>query len=97
MQTPNLYAAAYIVVAPAPTLDSIRAELLPLARICGYDDVCVNCSTNMYGSAYSAMAFGPGGTVAALANLLEHPSPDAMREAAFKTLYAKAGTAGATL
>ena len=97
MQTPNLYAAAYIVEAPAPTLDSIRAELLPLARICGYEDVCVNCSTNMYGSAYYATAFGPGGTVAALANIFDHPTPDDMREAALTTLYTKAGTAGATL
>ena len=98
MQAPaTLYAASYIVEAPAPTLDSIRAELLPLARICGYNDVCVGCSTSQYGSNYSATAHGPGGTVAALANILDHPTASDMRDAAFNTLYTKAGASGATL
>ena len=97
MHTLNPYAASYIVEAPAHSLDSIRAELLPMARVCGYDDVCVNCSTNMYGSAYSATAFGPGGAVAALANIFDHPTPAAMRDAAFNTLYTQAGASGASL
>ena len=97
MQAPATYAASYIVAAPALTLDSIRAELLPLAALCGYDDVCVNCSKNRYGSNYSATAHGPAGSVATLANFLDHNTADDMREAAFNTLYAKAGTAGASL
>ena len=98
MQAPaTLYAASYIVEAPAPTLDSIRAELLPLARICGYNDVCVGCSTSQYGSNYHALAHGPGGSVKALANFLDHQTPEAMREAAFHILYSQAGAAGASL
>ena len=97
-QLPNPYAATYIVQAPAPaTLASVRAELLPLAAIVGYTDVLVGCSTNMYGSTYTATAFGPGGSVLCLANIFDNPTAEAMREAAFRTLYTAAGASGASL
>ena len=94
---PNPYAASYIVAAPAQSLSSIRAELLPLAALCGFDDVVVGCYTSMYGSTYNATAHGPGGSVKALANFLDHQTPEAMREAAFHVLYSQAGAAGASL
>ena len=93
---PNPYAASYNVAAPAQSLDSIRAELLPLAALCGFDDVVVGCSQNKYGSTYNAHAHGPHGS-ATLANILDFPTAEAMREAAFNALYTQAGAAGASL
>ena len=95
MKTP--YAASYIVQAPAPTLDSIRTELMPLAHACGYTDITVSSSTSQYGPAYWAVAHRSDGRSQSLALSVDHATAEAMRDKALEALYTQAGTSGASL
>ena len=98
MQTPAPYAAAYIAQAPAHTLESISAELLPLAQAAGFESLSLSQTlSTAYGARYNAHALASeaqGFACTSLASSTQCATLEEMRESAQETLYAIAGQLG---
>jgi hypothetical protein len=95
------YAATYIVEAPAHTLESITAELLPLAHAAGFEGVALNqYHDSLHGSHYTAHAVlgaKQGFEATALVGGVGCKSLDGLRDAAQETLYTITGKVSAHL
>lgn len=96
-----LYAASYIAQAPAHTLESISAELLPLAHAAGFESLTLSQTmSTAYGAVYAAhglMNEAQNFACTTLASSTRCTTLEAMREAAQDTLYAIAGRVVGTL
>ena len=91
----TVYAASYIVEAPAHTLESITAELLPLAQAAGFESLTLSQTVSTtYGAVYAAhglMNEAQNFACTTLASSAKCHTMEAMRESAQETLYAIAG------
>ena len=90
-----VYAASYIAQAPAHTLESISAELLPLAQAAGFESLSLSQTiSTAYGARYGAhglMDEAQGFAAVSLASCTQCYTLEAMRESAQETLYTIAG------
>ena len=97
----TVYAASYIAEAPAHTLESVSAELLPLAQAAGFASLSITQTmSTSYGAVYAAFALmneGQAFACTALSGTDRCTTMEAMREAATETLYAIAGRIGGSL
>ena len=101
MQTAHPYAASYIVAAPTYTLESIGAELLPLAKAAGFATLSLSQSLSTgYGSRYTAhglLSEDQDFAVTTLATGIGCTTMAKMRDAALQSLSAMAGHLGGNL
>ena len=90
-----VYAASYIAQAPAHTLESITAELLPLAQAAGFESLSLSQTlSTAYGARYGAcglMDEALGFAAVTLASSAKCYTLEALRESAQESLYAIAG------
>ena len=97
----TVYAASYIAQAPAHTLESISAELLPLAQAAGFDSLSLSQSLcSVYGARFHATGLAgetQGYAPTTLASAAQCTTLEALRESAQETLYAIAGRVVGTL